>query len=249
MKPALLTPFFAALLFLASCKKEGTSLPGPGPVESAHRVAVKLNAGYLPAGKIDSALLTWENNGSVLQQRMQLSNDTLFTEMEALPKGTGRLTIQVFSSVQLRHRNLQWERQMDVTLKEGASVNLTAPVSIDDQEWFPRVIMVDAHTQFTAIVALRPADPFFLLKNIPPGFKIELERNYVAIPGGAVIVGGGLWRCNAVCTDARGIIENRQFFTPLPAQIGNREWKMVEIGIGLFGNNGTAGPGFYFNHY
>ncbi|HYK56487.1 MAG TPA: hypothetical protein VEV15_08395, partial [Flavisolibacter sp.] len=115
--------------------------------------------------------------------------------------------------------------------------------------WFPRVILIDAPTNFTAIVALRPDDAYFLLKNIPAGFKIELERHYVATPGGAVIVGGGLWKCNTVCTDERGIIENRDFFRPLAGQMKDRVYKMVEVGIGLFGDNYSSGPGFYFNHW
>ncbi|MCW3109298.1 MAG: hypothetical protein JWQ09_3804 [Segetibacter sp.] len=109
--------------------------------------------------------------------------------------------------------------------------------------------MIDNPTNFTAIIALRPADPYFLLKNVPAGYKIELERGYYLIPGGAISVGKGFWKCNNVCTDSRGIIENREYFSPLPNQINGREWKMVEIGVGLFDNTPFPGPSFYFNDY
>lgn len=234
-----------ALLLLAACKKQ----PLPSPVEENHRVAIKLNSTYLAAEKIDSARLTWETNGKVQEVRLQLSHDTLFTETKHLEKGTGVLTVQLFTSIELRQRKLQWEKRTDLTLKDGQSVDWVAPLNFEDNNWFPRVIMLDVPTNFTAIVALRPDDAYFLLKNIPPGFKIELERNYVATPGGAMIVGGGLWKCNTVCTDARGIIENRDFFRPLAGQMKDRVYEMVEVGIGLFGDNYSSGPGFYFNHW
>ena len=126
---------------------------------------------------------------------------------------------------------------------------MAAPLNFEDNNWFPRIIMSDALTNFTVIVALRPDDAYFLLKNIPTGFKIELERNYVATPGGAIILGSGLWKCNSVCTDSRGIIENRDYFRPLANQMKNRTYQMVEVGIGLFGDRYSSGPGFYFNHW
>lgn len=249
MKPGILITLLG-IVFVIGCRKNPTQ-PGPAPVpeEEAPRIAIKLNADYLSAIKIDSAILSWELNGQVQEAKMQVSNDTLFTETKSLSKGAGRLTVQIFSRVLLRQRSLQWEKRTDLTLKEKQSVNWQAPANYDDAQWNPRVILVDAPSQFTAIIALRPTDPYFLLKRIPPGFKIELERNYTRIPGGAEIVAGGLWKCNAVCTDARGRIENRDFFRPLATQAAGREWKMVEVGVGLFGPNYTSGPGFYFNHY
>jgi hypothetical protein len=248
MKSTIVATVLSTTFFLSACTKNHPPAPPPS-VEKVNRIAVKLNAGYLPASQVDSAVLFWELNGQVEEKKMQLSNDTLFTNAKELPAGAGRLTVQIFSKIALRYRNLQWEKRTEVNLKHSESINLAAPAGFDDPAWNPRVIMIDEPTKFTAIVALRPADPFFQLKNVPTGYKIELERNYVATPGGAQIVGGGLWKCNTVCTNENGIIENRDFFSPLPAQIGGKPWKMVEIGIGLFGSNHSPGPGFYFNHY
>jgi hypothetical protein len=250
MKPGILTAILFSMALLTGCKKDPLPhKPTPESGEPNPRVAIKLNQDYLAAANIDSAILVWEINGQVQRAKMHLSNDTLFTETMNLTKGDGRLAVQIFSNIALRFRNLQWEKRVDVALKDKESVNWKAPANYDDAEWNPRVIMVDAPSRFTAIIALRPADPYFLLMNIPPGFKIELERNYTRIPGGAEIVAGGLWKCNTVCTDASGVIENREFFRPLATQIAGREWKMVETGVGLFGSNSTPGPGFYFNHY
>ena len=246
----LLRTAICLLILFSACKKEEVNRPDPTvPEEKNHRIAIKLNSSYLPAEKVDSAVILWETNGQVQQEIMQRSNDTLFTKLTHLAKGEGRLTIQLFTKIELRQRHLQWEVRKDTVLKENVSFHLAAPTHYDDPAWFPRVILIDPWTKFTAIVALRPADPYFLLKNVPPGFKIELERNYTAVPGGAVIVGGGLWKCNTVCTDERGIIENREFFKPLKTQIGNREWKMVETGVGLFGPNHSSGGVLYFNHW
>lgn len=239
------TALLWVILLLAACKKQ----PIPSPVEEKYRIAIKLNSTYLTAEKIDSALLSWEINGKIQTERLQLSHDTLFTETKNLDKGTGVLTVQLFTNIELRQRSLQWEKRTEVIVKDDQSIDWAAPLNFEDNNWFPRVIMIDAPTNFTAIVALRPDDAYFLLKNIPTGFKIELERNYTAIPGGAVIVGGGLWKCNTVCTDERGIIENRDFFRPLAGQMKDRTYKMVEVGIGLFGDNYSFGPGFYFNHW
>lgn len=240
--------FISTLVF--ACRKKPESLPVPvPPVTEAPRVGIKLNNFYLGADKIDSATLLWETAGQTQEEKMQLSNDTLFVEMNKLTSGEGRLTIQVFSNVALRQQHLQFENRSEKLLTGKSSIHLAAPTGYEDPAWMPRVILIDRQTKFTAIVGLRPVDPYFLLKNIPVGFKIEHERNYTAIPGGAVIVGGGLWKCNTVCTDSRGIIENREYFKPLATQVGNKEWKMVETGVGLFGPNNSSGGVLYFNHW
>lgn len=121
-------------------------------------------------------------NGKVQTERLQLSHDTLFVNASTLDKGAGVLTVQLFTNIVLRQRKLQWEKRLETTIKPGQPVHWAAPLNFEDNNWFPKVILTDAPTNFTAIVALRPDDAYFLLKNVPPGFKIELERNYVATP-------------------------------------------------------------------
>lgn len=233
-----------------ACDKEPEKFPSPvPPVEASPRIAVKLNTQYLDRDKLDSAILIWEAAGQKQEAKMLLSNDTLYVAANKLTPGTGLLTIQVFSTVSIRQRNLQFESRSEKVVTGKSFLHLAAPTGYDDPAWMPRVILIDPLSKLTAIVGLRPVDPYFMLKNIPAGFKIEHERNYTAIPGGAVIVGGGLWKCNTVCTDSRGIIENREYFKPLAEQVGNREWKMVETGVGLFGPNNTSGGTLYFNHW
>jgi hypothetical protein len=248
MKTSIITTALLIGVAFSACKKDKDE-PAPLPPAAVQRIAIKLNTDYLTASNVDSALVIWNVNGQVEEKKMQLSNDTLFIATKDLTEGTGQLYLQVFSNVKLRQRNLQWEKGMATTVKHKESINVAAPVSYTDPDWFPRVILRDPPALLTAIVALRPEDPYFFMKNIPEGFKIELERHYTVVPGGAVIVGGGLWKCNTVCTDARGIIENRTYFSQLPAQINGRKWAMVGVGIGLFGNNNNSGGVFYFNHY
>jgi hypothetical protein len=247
-KTGMLTGILLSIVWIIGCTKTGTS-PVPPTAEKNASIVIKLNNNYLPAEKIDSAVLSWEINGKLHQESMHLSNDTLSIKTKSLDKGDGMLTLQLFTSVRLRERKLQWEKRWNVNLKAGENIHVPAPVSFEDNGWFPRIIMLDPPNRFTAIVALRPDDAYFFMKDIPTGFKIELERNYVATPGGAVIIGGGLWQCNTVCTDAKGVIENREFFRPLAERMNGRTYKMVEVGIGLFGNNSMPGPGFYFNHW
>lgn len=248
MKPAFLLLVLPAVLLCTACSKDDPA-SSPAPVAKKNGIAIKLNAQYVSADKIDSAILFWQINGKTQTEKLLISHDTLLTDGAALDKGAGTLTVQIFSGVVLRQRKLQWERSVDLSLKQYEQVNWNAPASYDDADWFPRVIMIDEMSQFTAIIALRPADTYFLLKNVPSGFKIELERNYTVIPGGAQIVGSGLWKCNTDCRDVYGKIENRTYFRPLADQMQGKQFGMVEVGVGLFGPNYTSGPGFYFNHY
>jgi hypothetical protein len=250
MKIKFFSAVILALLSIVSCKKDTAPRDSTSePDVALPLIAIKLNTSYVTRSKVDSALILWEVDGQTRTARMQMSNDTLYALTKDFRKGAGRLTVQVFSSVKLRNEPLQFERRMEVTLKEKQSIHLAAPESYDDAEWNPRVILMDEDTKLTAIIALRPTDSYFLLKNIPAGFKIELERLYTRIPGGAEIVAGATWKCNTVCTDAKGVIENREFFRSLATQIAGREWKMVQTGVGLFGPNGTSGGVLFFNHF
>jgi hypothetical protein len=235
------------LLSLGACRKNPSLVPPP-PAQKTGQLSIKLTD-YLGADKVDSAVVIWEANGHTKQEKMRRSNDSLLIDIKTLGAGTGRLTVQVFSTVQLQQRDLQWEKRTELTLNGTENTHWNGPTGYNDEGWFPRVILIDPFTSFTAIIGLRPADPYFLIKNAPPNYKIELERNYAAIPGGALLVSSGMWRCMTVCTDSRGLIENREFFKYQPAQINGREWKMVEVGVGTYLNLSTPGPGFYFNHY
>lgn len=234
--------------FLNGCKKDDVVIIPPTVKENV--IAVKLDNSYMPASKVDSAIITWELNGQVQQEKMQLSNDSVYANIKKFTKGNGRLGIQLYTKTKLKQQDLQWERRMELNLKHEESLVWNAPADVNENGWFPRIIMIDAPTGFTAIVGIRPADPYFMLKNIPAGFKIELERGYWVIPGGAISVAHGLWKCNTVCTDSRGIIENREFFSNLLAATNGREWKMLDVGVGLFSNNpANPGPSFYFNYW
>ncbi|MCW3106046.1 MAG: hypothetical protein JWQ09_552, partial [Segetibacter sp.] len=187
MRRKIISALALSVTLFNSCKKDHQGT-GQLPIVKEERIAVKLNSTYVPAAKIDSAIAIWEINGQLQQERMQVSNDTLFTDVKKFTAGNGRLTVQLYTKNELRQRRLQWEKRSDINLKHTESTTWNAPADLKDATWFPRIIMIDNPTSFTAIIALRPADPYFLLKNVPAGYKIELERGYYLIPGGAISV-------------------------------------------------------------
>lgn len=234
----------AVVVLAASCKKTDVA-----PVVVANQdLTIKLNTQYLPAVKIDSAMVTWENTTRAVTKKMILRNDSLVLPLKSFDKGDGTMTIQLFTQAKLKTQNLQWEKRFTTKLEANSSFSLQAPTGYTDAEWNPRVILIDGLTNLTAIIALRPEDSYFYVKNIPAAYpKVELERNYARIPGGAEIVTGGTWKCND-CAGAN--VENRAFFDYQKTQIAGRTWAMVEVGVGVFGPPPSyGGASLYFNYY
>jgi hypothetical protein len=233
----------AAVFLVNACKKDSKA----DDISTGNAgLEVRLNNQYMPGSKIDSAIAIWETGGQAETEKMVLSSDILSVSLKKFTPGNGRLTIQLYTKTKLGNHNLQWERRVDFSIEHSERIRMAGPANLEDLHWFPRIIMIDPPTGFTAIIALNPHDAYFLVKNIPPQWnKIELERGYYKIPGGAESVARGLWKCNNECT---GVIENRSFFEYLPLQIGNRPWRMVEIGVALYNNTQQPGPGIYFNH-
>lgn len=232
----------AVILLTASCKK--TNVP---PVVVNQDLTIKLNTQYLPAAKIDSAMVTWDNGTRAVTKKMVLRNDSLVLPLQGFDKGDGTMTIQLFTQAKLKNENLQWEKRFTAKLETNSSFSFAAPTGYTDADWNPRVILIDGFTQLTAIVALRPEDSYFQVKNIPAAFpKVELERNYTRIPGGAEIIAGGTWKCNN-CAGAN--VENRNFFEYQKNLVAGKQWAMVEVGVGLFGNTPVGGAVLYFNYY
>jgi hypothetical protein len=246
MRHYIVFTYLTIMLLVTACKKDNINPRNP---EVNPLLSVLLNSQYMPAAKIDSAIAIWEINGKAQKQSLHFSGDTLIARLLKFSQGDGQLTIQLYTKTRVRDKNLQWEKRVNINVKHNESINISGPSGLQEISWFPRVILIDQATGFTAIVALNPNDPYFLLKNIPARWnKFEVERGYYKIPGGAESVGKGYWKCTS-CADVTGTVENREFFMSLPGQINNRPWRMVEIGVGLFNNTTNPGPGFYFNHY
>lgn len=232
-----------AMVFTASCKKNRIT----PPVEVNQDLTVKLNTQYLPGTKVDSAMVTWDNGVHAVTKKMILRNDSLILPINSFDKGNGTMTIQLFTQAKLKTQNLQWEKRFTTKLEDNNSLSFPAPTGYTDAEWNPRVILVDGLTKMTAIVALRPEDSYFFVKNVPAASpRVELERNYTRVPGGAEIVTGGTWKCSNCASTT---VENRSFFEYQKTQIAGRQWAMVEVGIGTFGNTPVGGVVLYFNYF
>jgi hypothetical protein len=229
-------------LLLGACKKnkEDHKAPaGPGHLE------IKLDTTYMPADKIDSAIAVWEINGSSKKLKLQISGDTLRAPLQELSEGNGQLTIQLYTKVKVNNTDLQWEKRWQFQLQHNEPVLLQGPANYEDKNWLPRVILTEHFTKFVAILAVRPEDPYFCLKNLPVKYPyIELERGYYKIPGGVEYAGYGYYKCNGTCgTD----FEDRSFFANMGNMVGIKPWTSLWMGVGLFSRTEINSYGVSFN--
>jgi hypothetical protein len=229
-------------LLLGACKKDKETdnlPPAPGNLD------VRLAAAYMPADKIDSAIVVWEVNGHSKTVRLQISGDTLRAPLENFTEGNGRMTIQLYTKVKVNQADLQWEKRWQFQLQHDQPVLLQGPVNYEDKDWMPRVILVEPGIQFIAILALRPEDPYFCLKNLPAGWPyIEMERGYYKIPGGIEYAGYGYYKCNGTCGSE---VEDRTFYANMGAMVGTKPWTSLWMGVGLFSKTDPSGFSVSFN--
>jgi len=174
MKHSIVFTLLAIMLILNACKKDtGNS----DYSETNAGLQIQLSNSYMPPEKIDSAIVVWEINGQMHSEHMHLYSNRLEVPLKNFSQGYGKLTIQLFTKTKLKNFNLQWEKEVNITLVHTKSIILSGPSNIEDSAWFPRLIMIDQATNFTAIVALNPSDSYFRLINIPRQWnKLELER-------------------------------------------------------------------------
>ena len=153
------------------------------------------------------------------------------------------MTIQLYSQVQTQWKDLQFEKRWKLRLSHHQPIHLNGPVGLNDPEWMPRVILKES-PPFVAIIALRPGDPYFSLRNLPARWPlIELERGYYEIPGGVRYAGKKLWKCDGTCgTD----IEDRSIFAGLGVDVGTKHWTWIELGVGLFSNTEYTGLAYSY---
>ncbi|MBN9381854.1 MAG: hypothetical protein J0H74_13875 [Chitinophagaceae bacterium] len=230
LKPGL--PILAVAVCLglcSSCKKDRVS-PEPGP--GNRNISVELDRSYIGALLVDSAVAIWEISGQQTQVLLQKNGDTLHTDMQGFQPGNGTLTIKVFSKLKFGVSYLsQWVFSRQLTLSGKNGLVIAGPKSFSDEQWKPRVELKDGIGHFS-VVALRPDDPYFFVKDVPDNLnKIVVARDYWKQGGGVFRIGGGEWQCTVNCRNGNGHIENREFFSFLPAQIGTASWNHIEITI------------------
>lgn len=232
----------AFIFSINSCKKDKdpVSTPGPLPV-----LAVKLSPSYLAASQVDSAFAIWVTGTAQQRVKMEVRNDSLITPLSLLNEGNGELTIHLFTQKKYQNQYLgQWLLRKTVSLQKTKALSYSGPSSFNDADWLPRVKINDG-VGHEAIVALRPDDAYFLVKD--PGHpvaKLVVERSYWKTIGGVQAVGQKVWECTTGCMGQA----NEEFFRNFPAMIGTKPWNHISIIILFEINNNGQGWGISLEH-
>lgn len=252
---ALLT-MMLPLVFIACEKEDWEQCPDDtnGKPPAAKELKVVLDNDYMPAAKVDSAFATWEVNGISKTIRLQNQENRLSTSLTNFQQsGSGTLTIQIYSQVQVDGRTTQWETRLPYTLNQGVDKTLEGPKNIKDPSWNPRAIFKygsTANERFSFIVAIRPNDPYFELKDVKPEYasRIDLIRSFYKTTGQLVVTRN--WVCSASCLDSKGNLVNKDFFQGLPAQLNGKEWSKLRITAYFYvtNNPNKTYEYFDFNH-
>lgn len=217
-----------------SCKKE-TVTANDGSLHGTPdaQLRVALNGTYLPPAKIDSAVAIWEVAGTAQTVPLRPGGNLLTTALtNFVNSGSGTLTVQLFTQSMVSDKPLQWEQRFAYTLNRKAAVQLAAPVGLNDASWNPRAISHSqmANANATLIIALRPEDAYFELKDVAPDVakRIEIVRSFYLNDTTALIASRG-WIGQADNLNSNGGLVNRDHFAALPVQIAGRAWSKYKI--------------------
>lgn len=230
------------MTLISSCSKDPVREPAPVPrpvppfPQVVKELRVTLNESFLPGAKVDSAVATWEVNGTRQSVKLQAENGVLKTSLARFTNGgTGALTVQLFTQVKLDGQPLQWEHRAPYTLDHSKPVTLAAPTSIADREWSPRVIFHYDNalgSRFSAIIGIRPNDPYFELKGVEPVYarRIEIKRSFHDKATGQLVFSRG-WVCEqASCLNqTTWSMVDRYHFLNLEEQLEGRQWDQFRI--------------------
>lgn len=238
---ASILPVLFGLFIFSSCRKDPTPPETELPTKDPVVLAINLNDFYMPASKVDSALAIWEVNGNRQEIKLNSANNKLTADLEKFTEGTGKLVLTLFTKMKFgNHTSSHWILEKDMAINHKTSAVFSAPGNFNDMLWSPRALLKDG-VGHSAIVALRPDDPYFLVKDVPANLeKIVVFRGYWNTVNGVRQVAGREWECVTNCIDANGNIENKEFFSFFPSSIGNRTWNHIEIIILYEEPNGWA---------
>lgn len=242
MKPQIISCI--VFLLMISCKREDLYEPG---TPSQTVVRILLHDNYLPSSKIDSAFVLWNVNGTSISKKLKVNEPYMQANLLHPAAGTGKLVFKIFSNNSLNNRSIMYERTVHTELKAGTTYTVTAPNFLQDVNWNPRIILKhdNANSLFngTAIVGIRPNDPYFELLKIDPMWRqrIVVERSYYHTSNLGLKLAGGKWECiNNNCTDSNGNYLNNTYFNFLPQQLDNRSWNRFELILRFYNSATTA---------
>ncbi len=233
------------MIMLASCSKDTQ----PGPEPGNKNVIVILDRTYLGPALVDSAVAIWQTGDRQTKVPLEQHNDTLLADAAHFQAGTGTLTVKLFSRLKFGGQYLsQWVLRREANMTPGKGLVIAGPNQFTDPQWNPRVELKDG-IGHSAIIALRPDDPYFFVKDVPAGvLEMVVARDYWRQGGGVSKVGGGEWHCSGNCTNENAYIENDQFFKFLPGQIGTQVWNHIEITVLYTEEPSGGGPVLSMTH-
>lgn len=220
-------PAIIAIALVSSCKKDKTPPVTPTPPATKY-LTVILNPDYLPLAKIDSAYITWENGTATDSAKLTPRNNDLAITFDKLPSTEKKYQLHLFTTQQLSFRKLLWQKEFTVALSQKETLNIEAPLTLNDVNWKPRIILKDG-AGLQVFSGIRPGDAYFRIHKIDKSWKdIVMDRSYWNTIGPDTKVAGAIWR-GINTLDETGSYSNDTFFSLLPAQIGNSSWNHIEI--------------------
>ena len=214
---------FTALL--ASCKKSIDDNPGTQPPVAKPQLSIILNPQFLGSVKTDSAVAIWKKGNVEKHISLQVQHDSLVADVALLDEGQGELVVHLYSNIKLRNQYYtEWVFKKEVLIEKTKAVSYAGPQTFFDAAWLPRVELADG-IGHRAVLGLRPEDPYFLVKKSPHAVvKLTVAKEYWK---GIQQMGGGEWNCTTGCGD----VENSNFFSFLPGQIGTKVWNHISLGV------------------
>jgi hypothetical protein len=219
----------ACTALLASCNKHNDTPPVTGPPVVKSLFSIKLNPQFLGSAKTDSAIATWKKGNVEKRIHMQVQHDSLVADIALFDEGQGELVVYLYSNIKLRNQYYtEWVFKKTLLMEKTKPVGYSGPQTFFDAAWLPRVELFDA-IGHRAVLGLRPEDPYFLVKKLPHTVvKLTVAKEYWK---GIQQIGGGEWNCATGCTNASGDVENSNFFSFLPGQIGAKAWNHISVGV------------------
>lgn len=237
-----LASFLLLTVAFAACRKTSvqTDPVDPGLATDA-QLEIALNDTYLPASKLDSAVVVWQSTGiagTTQTVALQRSGNKLFTPLSNFRKtGNGTLTVQLFTQTKTADHPLQREKRFAYTLSHSTPLLLTAPAGFTDAAWNPRMMCRNriGDAGAAVVIGLRPDDACFELKGVDTSLskRIVVERSFyrdnLINP-----VATKTWTGNASNLDRYGNLTDRAYFETLPVQLAGNPWNKSLIKVQFY---------------
>jgi len=216
-----------ASLFFFSCKKDDLQ-----KTKVSYNLSLRFNDNYMPLSRVDSAIATFELNGTKKDIKLVVKENLLAAPLTDFPEGTGKLTIIVYSTIRFSGvSRSEWAFEKEVDIRNAKDYEYNGPQEFNDPSWKPRVVLTSP-LGHKAVVALRPDDAYFRIINV--GDEVErltVHRAYWDLSNKMQAVAEGDWTCETNCRNSNRDVLNNDYFTFFPQLLGNKFWDAIRIEV------------------